>query len=51
VCLVQGCVTGERSCSGANVCCSFADIPPLAAANGLCIPEANCAPFGKVVKR
>ncbi|HKU42515.1 MAG TPA: hypothetical protein VJR89_30365, partial [Polyangiales bacterium] len=50
VCLVQGCATGQRSCSGSYVCCSFPDIPPLAGANGLCIPESNCAPFGKVVK-
>jgi hypothetical protein len=50
VCLVQGCATGETRCSPANVCCSFADFPPFAAANGLCIPERNCIGPGKVVK-
>ncbi len=49
VCLVQGCATGERTCSAPNVCCSFETLPPLASTNGLCLPAANCIGPGKQV--
>jgi hypothetical protein len=49
VCLVQGCETGEHSCAGGRVCCSFKDFALLASTGGLCVPMESCIAPGKVV--
>jgi hypothetical protein len=46
-CFVQNCANGQRACSAGRVCCDLSGlVAPLAAANGLCLETANCAPIG-----
>jgi hypothetical protein len=43
VCMVQDCADKTRACSGDRTCCDLSGFSPdLKAANGLCIPAAQC---------
>lgn len=51
ICLVQGCITGDRVCAGDRVCCDLSayGVPALTAANGLCVPASGCTAPARVV--